>query len=285
MATCAAAPWANAQKPVDKAAIDTELSRLVIEAGTGVRIENGVLSLRADGGWARTRRLISDFALDAEFKLLSPSTALQIGIRTINTETEWPQRGYRLAISPSARAALTANGHRLRTLKAVRSKLAEAEWHSLTIKGVGQRIEISIDGGDASVHEIDIRTGSILFQAERGDAEVRGVKLTFPSPSLDVVRPGDYKGRPEFTQAKLVREAKPSYTRAALEAGLEGVIHFEAVVLADGSVGFVRLMSLLDPGLEHAALDAVRRWKFSPARLNGVPVAMQIEIEMSFSRK
>jgi len=44
----------------------------------------------------------------------------------------------------------------------------------------------------------------------------------------------------------------------------------------------VRLTSLLDPGLEHTSLDAIRKWKFTPARLNGVPLASLVEIEMSY---
>jgi TonB family protein len=35
-------------------------------------------------------------------------------------------------------------------------------------------------------------------------------------------------------------------------------------------------------GLDEKALEAVRTWRFEPARKDGVPVAVQISVEVNF---
>jgi TonB family protein len=35
-------------------------------------------------------------------------------------------------------------------------------------------------------------------------------------------------------------------------------------------------------GLDEKAIEAVRQWKFDPARKNGQPVAVQINVEVNF---
>ena len=41
-------------------------------------------------------------------------------------------------------------------------------------------------------------------------------------------------------------------------------------------------MRSLGLGLDEKALDAVRTWRFEPARKDGVPVAVQINVEVNF---
>jgi outer membrane biosynthesis protein TonB len=41
------------------------------------------------------------------------------------------------------------------------------------------------------------------------------------------------------------------------------------------------LTKLLHPELEDSSLDAIRKWKDKPARLNGSPIAGIVEIEMN----
>ena len=40
--------------------------------------------------------------------------------------------------------------------------------------------------------------------------------------------------------------------------------------------------SSLGLGLDEKAIEAVRLWKFEPARKNGQPVAVQINVEVDF---
>jgi len=97
---------------------------------------------------------------------------------------------------------------------------------------------------------------------------------------VDGDRPGNGVSWP-----RLVQELKPNYPADAMRARIEGVVHLEIVVLADGSVGRIMLTRSLDArfGLDREAIEAVRRWRFDPARRLGTAVAVRVPVEVSFS--
>ena len=55
----------------------------------------------------------------------------------------------------------------------------------------------------------------------------------------------------------------------------------EVTVNSDGSVGDVEIKSG-NPILTHAAVDAVKRWKFKPFTADGKPVKAQAPVAFSF---
>ena len=56
----------------------------------------------------------------------------------------------------------------------------------------------------------------------------------------------------------------------------------DLVVKQDGSVGNVRVTRSLGAGLEQKAIDAVRQWRFGPARRQGQPVDVVVEVSVEF---
>jgi TonB family protein len=56
----------------------------------------------------------------------------------------------------------------------------------------------------------------------------------------------------------------------------------EIVVMSDGRVGDVRVLGGLGHGLDERAVDAVRQWRFSPARRLGKPVDVLVEVAVEF---
>jgi len=66
----------------------------------------------------------------------------------------------------------------------------------------------------------------------------------------------------------------PAYPAAALAAGFEGSVAVAAVINTDGSVGAVEVVesSSSKLGFEESAIDAMKQWHFSPARVDGQPV-------------
>ena len=85
----------------------------------------------------------------------------------------------------------------------------------------------------------------------------------------------------------LTREVPPNYTRAAMDAAIQGTVLLEAVVQTDGRVGEARVLRSLDTkyGLDREALRACQAWIFEPAQLHGSPVPLIVTMEMSFTLK
>ncbi len=80
----------------------------------------------------------------------------------------------------------------------------------------------------------------------------------------------------------LLREVRPGYTDEARKRAIEGDVVLEIVVRQDGSVGNVRVTRSLGAGLEQKAIDAVRQWKFGPAKRQGAPVDVVVEVSVEF---
>src|SRR5688500_9596671 len=80
-----------------------------------------------------------------------------------------------------------------------------------------------------------------------------------------------------------LEEVRPVYPATMREAGLTGVVPLEAVIGADGTVSSVRVLSALaHPDFAKAAVDAVRKWRFSPTLLNGVPIDVVMNVTIQF---
>lgn len=82
-----------------------------------------------------------------------------------------------------------------------------------------------------------------------------------------------------------LREVKPQYTAEAMRQKIEGIVKVEAVILADGSVGDVRIVESLDTvyGLDQQAIKSLRASTFTPGTLNGLAVPVVVAIEMRFT--
>ena len=93
---------------------------------------------------------------------------------------------------------------------------------------------------------------------------------------------GPYRPGSGIAPPALVREVKPQYSEEGRRRGVEGDVIMEAVVRADGSVGDVRILRGLGAGLDARAVDAVRQWRFQPARRFGTPVDVLVEVAVEF---
>ncbi len=73
-----------------------------------------------------------------------------------------------------------------------------------------------------------------------------------------------------------------AYPPAALEAGREADVELRVVVDVDGSVREPEVASSGGADFDAAAIEAVARWRFSPATRDGTPVAARIRIPFQF---
>jgi len=74
----------------------------------------------------------------------------------------------------------------------------------------------------------------------------------------------------------------PEYSDEARQAKYQGSVVLWIVVGQDGRVRDVRIARTLGMGLDEKAMEAVRKWKFEPAKKDGRPVAVQVNVEVNF---
>ena len=96
-----------------------------------------------------------------------------------------------------------------------------------------------------------------------------------------------YRSQDGVTLPVPVKQVKPDYTAAAQEARIQGRVVLETVVQTDGSVGEVKVVQSLDAetGLDAQAVGAMRQWQFRPGTKEGKPVAVLVNVEMTFTLK
>jgi TonB family protein len=98
---------------------------------------------------------------------------------------------------------------------------------------------------------------------------------------------GAYQIGNGVTSPVLIKEVKPNYTGDAMRAKLQGVVEMEAVVLPDGTVdpNRIKITRSLDStfGLDQQAVIAVKQWRFRPGTLKGQPVAVIVNVELTFT--
>jgi TonB family protein len=81
----------------------------------------------------------------------------------------------------------------------------------------------------------------------------------------------------------LTLRIEPVYPEAARKIHAEGTVVVDAVISATGVVEEVRVVKSAHPLLDAAAVDAVGRWRYSPATLNGQPVRVLLSVTVRFS--
>ena len=78
-----------------------------------------------------------------------------------------------------------------------------------------------------------------------------------------------------------VHDVAPIYPTIARASGVEGMVIIEAVIAVDGTVRDARVLRSVML-LDHAALDAVKQWRYAPTRLNGVAVPVIVTVTVHF---
>lgn len=86
---------------------------------------------------------------------------------------------------------------------------------------------------------------------------------------------GVFKPVPKFqisTEPEVMREVKAPYPADAKRDGIEGVVELRVELWQDGTVRTVKVVRPLHPSLDQAALEAMKKFTFKPATVDGQPV-------------
>ncbi|MFN2441722.1 MAG: energy transducer TonB, partial [Thermoanaerobaculia bacterium] len=80
----------------------------------------------------------------------------------------------------------------------------------------------------------------------------------------------------------VINRVDPVYPEVARKARIQGIVIIEAIIDKRGNVTNVKVLKGLPFGLDQAAADAVRRWRFRPGTLNGQPVDVIFNLTVNF---
>ena len=144
------------------------------------------------------------------------------------------------------------------------------------IARLGERAILSTENGG--------ETPFLFFVVEATPAPA--VAAAGAAAAADEVRPGPdgvYKVDGDRVRPpKAVHRVDPSYTDAARKAGTTGQVVLECIVDEEGKIADVKVVRGLPEGLDQAAIDAIRQWRFEPARLDGEPVKVRFTLTINF---
>lgn len=90
---------------------------------------------------------------------------------------------------------------------------------------------------------------------------------------------------PGVTPPVPVARSYPQYTAAARDAKLHGTVRLRCVVGKSGACSDVTVVKSVDRslGLDEAAVHALSGWRFTPAFVQGKPVASRVSVDFSFA--
>ncbi|MGC1647223.1 MAG: energy transducer TonB [Candidatus Sulfotelmatobacter sp.] len=93
---------------------------------------------------------------------------------------------------------------------------------------------------------------------------------------------GAYRVGGGVTAPRVIYGPEPQFSDEARKAKYQGTVVLWLVVGSDGRTHDIRVRQSLGMGLDEKAIEAIRQWKFEPGRKDGIPVAVQVDIEVNF---
>lgn len=85
---------------------------------------------------------------------------------------------------------------------------------------------------------------------------------------------------------RLLSNPKPLYPKRARKQGITGQVLLRVLVGAEGRSKTVQTLQTSGHAmLDAAAVAAIQKWRFAPARRNGVPVAVTLDVPVTFQIK
>lgn len=99
-------------------------------------------------------------------------------------------------------------------------------------------------------------------------------------------RPRAQATQPRLTKApELLEFVEATYPEAEAAEGRAATVVLQVAIAADGSVSEAAVIESAGPAFDAAALDAVRRFKFSPAEIDDKPAPVKITYRYQFTQR
>lgn len=159
--------------------------------------------------------------------------------------------------------------------------------HALAEAGTGRREEALWHWGVAQSLKPSLRT---LDLGVYGDAGAALDDHRFSAAGKGKCKLNEYAGKKVqptsidgLTPPVKVKAPPPVYSTEARNAGVEGVVIVQAVIDAQGRPRAPYVLKTDSPNLAWLATEAIRDWRFEPARYRGVPIPVCYNLTVNFN--
>jgi len=127
------------------------------------------------------------------------------------------------------------------------------------------------------------RTPEAQAAQEQASGKAQNNPACSPKPlRVGASRPDVYVGPDKVSTPTRILYVKPEYPESAKAAKVQGVVVIEAQIELDGHVCNARVVRSI-PFLDQSAIDAVLKWRFAPAKVNGVAVPVIMTMTVNFT--
>jgi feruloyl esterase len=88
---------------------------------------------------------------------------------------------------------------------------------------------------------------------------------------------------PSIRPPRALYTPTPNYSKSARKKKIQGTVTISIIIGIDGHIHGVTVVKPLEPSLDTNAIEAAKMWKFEPAVKDGKPVAVQMDVDMSYN--
>lgn len=194
---------------------------------------------------------------------------------TLIPELTWPVRG---PVEQSLRVQQIELSAVLRELMRIRSQMTPGSPDTLRLQQEIARIDEELSRVEQALRDAAAAREAVPKPAQPAPvAPPQGARLVAPSGRAPLRVGGSVEAPRPLVQPQ------PVYSQEAMAARVEGEVVLEVVVDEDGRVPDARIVKSI-PLLDQSAIDAVKQWRFVPARLNGEPVPVIVQVHFALRR-
>ncbi|HEV2396713.1 MAG TPA: energy transducer TonB [Candidatus Sulfotelmatobacter sp.] len=93
---------------------------------------------------------------------------------------------------------------------------------------------------------------------------------------------GAYKVGGGVTAPRVIYAPEPEFSEEARKTKHQGTAVLWLIVGTDGRPRDISVLQSLGMGLDEKAIEALRHWRFEPGHKDGIPVAVQVNVEVNF---
>ena len=87
---------------------------------------------------------------------------------------------------------------------------------------------------------------------------------------------------PGVIPPRVIKQVNPKYSESSRGVRVTGSITIAVIVSSQGTPKDPRVIRSIDDEVDHAAVEALKQWRFAPARKNDKAVAVRVVVEIEF---